>query len=73
LRAGFAVAGGHGRPAARVVADIVRMEDGMLAEHWDVIEDEATRAIAERLPDVRRQIPGLITDRTQKHRAQSPV
>jgi predicted SnoaL-like aldol condensation-catalyzing enzyme len=43
LRAGFAVAGGHGRPAARVVADIVRMEDGMLAEHWDVIKDEATR------------------------------
>jgi hypothetical protein len=44
----------------------------MLAGHWDVIEDEATRE-RERLPDVRRQIPGLITDRTQKHRAQSPV
>ena len=27
----------------RVVADIVRMEDGVLAEHWDVIQDEATR------------------------------
>jgi len=26
-----------------VVADIVRMEDGRLAEHWDVIQDEATR------------------------------
>jgi predicted SnoaL-like aldol condensation-catalyzing enzyme len=34
---------GHGRPAAWVVADIVRMEDGVLAEHWDVIQDEATR------------------------------
>ena len=33
---------GHGRPAAWVVADIVRMEDGALAEHWDVIQDEAT-------------------------------
>ena len=38
----------HGRfsgfgPAAWVVADIVRMEDGLLAEHWDVIQDEATR------------------------------
>ena len=37
----------HGRfsgfgPAAWVVADIVRMEDGLLAEHWDVIQDEAT-------------------------------
>jgi predicted SnoaL-like aldol condensation-catalyzing enzyme len=29
---------------AWVVGDIVRMEDGMLAEHWDVIQDEATQA-----------------------------
>jgi predicted SnoaL-like aldol condensation-catalyzing enzyme len=34
---------GHGLPAAWVVADIVRMEEGLLAEHWDVIQDEATR------------------------------
>jgi predicted SnoaL-like aldol condensation-catalyzing enzyme len=34
---------GHGRPAAWIVADIVRMENGVLAEHWDVIQDEATR------------------------------
>jgi len=34
---------GHGKPAAWVVADIVRMENGVLAEHWDVIQDEATR------------------------------
>jgi predicted SnoaL-like aldol condensation-catalyzing enzyme len=34
---------GHGLPAAWVVADIVRMENGILAEHWDVIQDEATR------------------------------
>jgi predicted SnoaL-like aldol condensation-catalyzing enzyme len=34
---------GHGLPAAWVVADIVRLEDGVLAEHWDVIQDEATR------------------------------
>ena len=34
---------GNGLPAAWVVADIVRMENGMLAEHWDVIQDEATR------------------------------
>ena len=34
---------GHGLPAAWVVADIVRMEGGVLAEHWDVIQDEATR------------------------------
>ncbi len=33
---------GHGRPRAWVAADIVRMEDGRLAEHWDVLQDEAT-------------------------------
>jgi predicted SnoaL-like aldol condensation-catalyzing enzyme len=35
---------GLGLPVAWIVADIVRMEDGVLAEHWDVIQDEATRA-----------------------------
>lgn len=34
---------GHGQPAAWVVADIVRMEGDVLSEHWDVIQDEATR------------------------------
>jgi predicted SnoaL-like aldol condensation-catalyzing enzyme len=34
---------GHGRPTAWVVADIVRMEGEVLAEHWDVIQDEVTR------------------------------
>jgi predicted SnoaL-like aldol condensation-catalyzing enzyme len=33
---------GHGQPAPWITADIVRIEDGKLAEHWDVIEDEAT-------------------------------
>ena len=27
-----------------IVVDIVRVENGVLSEHWDVIEDEATRA-----------------------------
>jgi predicted SnoaL-like aldol condensation-catalyzing enzyme len=26
-----------------IVADIVRVEDGILVEHWDVIQDEAAR------------------------------
>jgi predicted SnoaL-like aldol condensation-catalyzing enzyme len=34
---------GLGPTPAWVVADIVRIEDGLLAEHWDVIQDEATR------------------------------
>jgi predicted SnoaL-like aldol condensation-catalyzing enzyme len=31
-----------GQPANWIVADIVRIQDGLLAEHWDVIQDEAT-------------------------------
>ena len=34
---------GHGLPINWIVADIVRMKDGILVEHWDVIQDEATR------------------------------
>ena len=35
---------GHGRPRNWIAADIVRISDGVLAEHWDVLQDEATRA-----------------------------
>ena len=35
---------GNGRPAAWIAADVVRVEDGKLAEHWDVLQDEATKA-----------------------------
>jgi predicted SnoaL-like aldol condensation-catalyzing enzyme len=35
---------GSGRPAARIAADIVRFENSKLAEHWDVLQDEATKA-----------------------------
>ncbi|QBR01278.1 nuclear transport factor 2 family protein [Paraburkholderia pallida] len=35
---------GHGRPAAWIAADVVRFENGKLAEHWDVLQDEATQA-----------------------------
>ena len=35
---------GDGRPAAFIAADIVRVENGRLAEHWDVLQDEATQA-----------------------------
>jgi len=31
-----------GLPAKWIVADIVRVENGVLAEHWDAIQDEAT-------------------------------
>ncbi len=32
---------GHGQPANWIVVDVVRIADGKLAEHWDVIQDEA--------------------------------
>jgi hypothetical protein len=35
---------GMGLPA-KIVVDIVRLENGQLAEHWDVIEDEATKEV----------------------------
>jgi predicted SnoaL-like aldol condensation-catalyzing enzyme len=35
---------GHGRPRSWIAADVVRIADGMLAEHWDVLQDEATEA-----------------------------
>ena len=38
----------HGRfsgfqPVNWIAADILRIKDGILAQHWDVIQDEATR------------------------------
>jgi predicted SnoaL-like aldol condensation-catalyzing enzyme len=33
---------GFGAPANWIAADILRLEDGLLVEHWDVIQDEAT-------------------------------
>ena len=34
---------GFGAPASWIAADILRIEDGVLVEHWDVIQDEATQ------------------------------
>ena len=34
---------GHGQPVNWIAADILRIENGVLVEHWDVIQDEATR------------------------------
>ena len=33
---------GMGLPVNWIAADILRIENGLLAEHWDVIQDEAT-------------------------------
>jgi|SRR5882762_5067625 len=34
---------GFGAPINWIAADIVRIEEGILVEHWDVIQDEATK------------------------------
>jgi predicted SnoaL-like aldol condensation-catalyzing enzyme len=35
---------GHGRPRNWIAADILRIRAALLVEHWDVLQDEATRA-----------------------------
>jgi predicted SnoaL-like aldol condensation-catalyzing enzyme len=34
---------GFGQPVNWIAADILRMKNGILIEHWDVIQDEATQ------------------------------
>ena len=34
---------GFGAPVNWIAADIVRIKDGVLIEHWDVISNESTR------------------------------
>src|SRR5437667_2532041 len=34
---------GFGQPVNWIAADIVRIKDGILVEHWDVIQNEATQ------------------------------
>jgi predicted SnoaL-like aldol condensation-catalyzing enzyme len=51
---------GFGQPVNRIAADIVRIKDGVLVEHWDVIEDEGhTRTIKERPANVWHQVRDL--------------
>ena len=35
---------GHGRPKSWIAADILRIVDGVLVEHWDVLQAEASQA-----------------------------
>jgi len=34
---------GNGQPRALIAADILRIADGVLAEHWDVLQNEVTK------------------------------
>lgn len=48
-----------GRPKNWIAADVVRVADGVLAEHWDVLQDEATEAeLQSGLPMFGTKFPG---------------
>lgn len=50
---------GNGGPAALIAVDIVRLENGILIEHWDVLQDEATaESSASGLPMFGDRFPG---------------
>ena len=59
---------GMGLPVNWIAADILRIEDGLLAEHWDVIQDEASRSTSksglpmfgEVLPTARTATPSTV-------------
>jgi predicted SnoaL-like aldol condensation-catalyzing enzyme len=57
---------GIGRPRNWIAADVVRIADGVLVEHWDVIQDEATREESQSgLPMFGGEFPG--TGETSGH------
>jgi len=48
-----------GKPRNWIAADVVRVADGLLAEHWDVLQDEATEAESQSgLPMFGTKFPG---------------
>jgi predicted SnoaL-like aldol condensation-catalyzing enzyme len=48
-----------GRPRNWIAADVVRVADGLLAEHWDVLQDEATETESQSgLPMFGTKFPG---------------
>jgi predicted SnoaL-like aldol condensation-catalyzing enzyme len=49
---------GFGQPVNWIAADILRIKDGILVEHWDVIQDEATEQQSKsRLPMFGKKFP----------------
>jgi predicted SnoaL-like aldol condensation-catalyzing enzyme len=57
---------GHGRPKSWVAADIVLLRDGLLVEHWDVIQDEATAVESKSgLPMIGRTFPSDLSTKKE--------
>ena len=60
---------GNGRPRSWIAADVVRIADDVLAEHWDVLQDEATRAESKSGLPMFGELRGLIAEiRDDSHR-----
>ena len=63
---------GTGLPRNWIAADIVRIADGVSAEHWDVLQDEAARADSKsRSAAVRRQLRRSILMAAERRRAKA--
>ena len=51
---------GFGQPVNWIAADILRIKDGILVEHWDVIQDEVTEQHSKSgLPMFREKFPAV--------------
>ena len=58
---------GFGQPVNWIAADILRIEDGISAEHWDVIQDEATQEeFKSKAPIFGTSLPHAICDGRQR-------
>jgi predicted SnoaL-like aldol condensation-catalyzing enzyme len=53
---------GFGQPVNWIAADILRVKDGILVEHWDVIQDEVTEQQSKSgLPMFGEKFPAITT------------
>jgi predicted SnoaL-like aldol condensation-catalyzing enzyme len=59
---------GGGQPTAWIVVDILRIKDGVLAEHWDVVQDEATQEQSKSsLPMFGDKFPNTLAERNRSN------
>ena len=59
---------GFGKHMAWIVVDILRIKDGVLAEHWDVVQDEATQEQSKSgLPMFEDKFPNTLAGRNRSN------
>ena len=64
---------GFGAPVNWIAADIVRIKNGILVEHWDVIQDEATEEQSKSKRPMFGTIPDLRVKSSKFRRAGLPM